>query len=177
MVAVSYFGTRSFGSRDSGEFIGCPVVQNNCLLSKGKPRMKRACRLLISIGVAMTMIACGRPPVHILLDGPIVVIDMQILGEYPSDIAGIRLIDAFSKDVVWELKGHDQAQLGRITLTIGDNPTLPTDIRHGTYEVLTPAGKQAFTIAPSTAYIVEVWASANWPNLKRTARFVTPGLH
>ncbi|MCW5572696.1 MAG: hypothetical protein KIT37_06655 [Steroidobacteraceae bacterium] len=151
------------------------MTQNNCLLSEGKPGMKRAYRLLIPIGVAMVMIACSQPPMHVLQDGPIVVIDMQSLGEYPSDVAGIRLIDAFSKDVVWEVKGHDRAQLGRITLTIGDNPTLPADIRHGTYEVLKPAGKQTFTIAPSTAYIIEVWARANRPNSKRTARFVTSG--
>jgi hypothetical protein len=137
--------------------------------------MKRAFRLLIPIGVAMVVIACSRPPVHVLQDGPIVVIDMQSLGEYPSDVAGIRLIDAFSKDVVWEVKGHRRAQLGRITLTVGENPTLPADIRHGTYEVLKPAGEQTFTLAPSTAYIVEVWASANRPNSKRTAQFVTSG--
>lgn len=137
--------------------------------------MKRACLLLISVGVGMVVIACSRPPVHVVQDGPSVVIDMQSLGEYPSDVAGIRLIDASSKDVVWEVKGRDRAQLGRIRLTIGENPTLPTDIRHGTYDVLKPAGKQTFTIAPNTAYIVEVWANANRPNSKRTARFVTTG--
>jgi hypothetical protein len=135
--------------------------------------MKRACRLVIAIGVLMAMVACSRPPLHVRQDGPTVIIDMQSLGEYPSDVAGIRLVDAVSKEVVWELKGRDGPQLGRVNLTIGENPTLPADIRHGTYEVLKPAGKQTFTLAAKSAYIVEVWANADRPDSKRTAQFVT----
>ncbi|MGE3780303.1 MAG: hypothetical protein AB7F89_24150 [Pirellulaceae bacterium] len=137
--------------------------------------MKRTRRLLMPVGLAMLMIACGQPPVHIRQDGATVVIDMQLLGEYPSDVAGFRLIDASSRNVVWEVKGHDGPQLGRITLTIGENPALPADIRHGTYEVIEPAEKQTFAMAPGTAYIVEVWANARWPNSKRTIQFVTSG--
>jgi hypothetical protein len=90
----------------------------------------------------MGVFACSRPPLHVLQDGPLVIIDMQSLGEYPSDVAGIHLMDASRRDVVWELRGRGGAQLGRVSLTIGENPVLPADIRHGTYEVPTPAGRQ-----------------------------------
>lgn len=137
--------------------------------------MRGALKVLVPIAMAISVFACSRPPLHVLQEGPFMVIDLQSLGEYPSDVAGIRLIEASRKEVVWEVKGRDRAQVGRIRLIVGENPTLPTDVRHGTYELITPAGKTTFTIAPGTRYVVEVWPREGSPGDKRTAQFTTPG--
>jgi hypothetical protein len=137
--------------------------------------MESALKLLLPTAIAISLFACSRPPLQVRQEGPSVVIDLQSLGEYPSDVAGVRLIETSRKEVIWEVRGRDRAQVGRIRLTVGENPTLPVDVRHGTYEVIAPAGKQTFTLAPGTRYLVEVWASETKPEAKRTAEFATPG--
>lgn len=120
------------------------------------------------------LVACGRPPLRVSQQGQSIVIDMQSLGEYPSDVARVRVIDASRNQVVWEVKGRDEPQVGRVQLKVGENPVRIGDVRHGTYEVITPAGKSTFTLAPGARYVVEVWGSDSNPRTKRAAEFVTP---
>lgn len=130
-------------------------------------------KLLLLLGAALSVFACSRPPLHVVQEGASTVIDMQTLGEYPSDIVGMRIIDVSRMAVVWQIRGRDVPQIGRVKLTVGDNPTLPADVRHGTYEVTTPAGKETFTIAPNTQYVVEVWSSETALGSKSSAHFTT----
>lgn len=132
-------------------------------------------RVLVPIGILLSVLACSRPPLHVVQDGSSIVIDLQSLGEYPSDVAGIRLIEHSRKEVVWEVNGRNSPRLGRIKLRVGKNSVLPSDIRHGQYEVVTPSGEQTFTIAPATRYVVEVWRSDASPHEKRIGEFSTPG--
>jgi hypothetical protein len=122
---------------------------------------------LASIGI----ISCGRPPLRVTQQQRAVIIDMQSLGEYPSDVARLRVIDAARDEVVWEVKGRDEPQLGRVQLIVGENPAQITDVRHGKYEVVTPAGKSTFTLAPGVRYVVEAWVSESRSGSKRTAEF------
>ena len=130
-------------------------------------------KLLLLLGIAISVIGCNRPPLRVVQEGVFTIIDMQTLGEYPSDVIGMRIIDVSRSAVVWEVRGRDVPQIGLVKLTVGENPTVPADVRHGTYEVVTPAGKETFTIAPGTHYVVEVWSSETALGAKQTAQFST----
>jgi len=60
----------------------------------------------VPLGIAMSVLACNRPSLDVLREGPFTIIDLQSLGEYPSDVQGIRLIEASRKEVVWEVKAE-----------------------------------------------------------------------
>lgn len=127
----------------------------------------------LALAAILAFTACGRPPLRVSQDGQAIVIDLQSLGEYPADVARLRLIDASRNEVVWELKGRDGPQLGRFKLRIGENPVQVPDVRHGTYDVVTPVGRSTFALAPATRYVVEAWGSDSGLSAKRTAEFVT----
>lgn len=134
-----------------------------------------AVKMLVAVGLfLLSTSGCSRPPMRIVVEEQVITIDLQAFGEYPSDVAGLRVLDTRKNEVVWELKGRDDPQLGRIKLQIGDNPALPTDIRHGTYQVIVPGNEQTFALAPRTKYVVEVWKSDASPSSTRIAEFVTP---
>jgi len=40
------------------------------------------------------------------------------------------VIDAARDEVVWEVKGRDEPQLGRVQLIVGENPVQITGVRH-----------------------------------------------
>ena len=121
-----------------------------------------------------SLVACGRPPLSVSQQGQSITLDMQSLGEYPSDVVLLRIIDASQNRVVWEVKGRDKPQVGRVLLKVGENSVQLTDVRHGAYEVIVPAGKSTFTLASGRRYVVEAWGSDSNPRTKRVAEFVTP---
>jgi hypothetical protein len=136
--------------------------------------IERALPVVIACAVMTALVACGRPPLRVSQQGQSIVIDMQSLGEYPSDVARVRVIDASRNEIVWEVKGRDDAQVGRVQLKVGENPVQISDVRHGAYEVIAPAGKSTFTLAPGARYVVEAWGTDSKPRTKRVAEFVTP---
>lgn len=117
---------------------------------------------------------CGRPPLRVTTESQAVVIDMQTLGEYPSDVERLRLSDAATKHVVWEVKGRGESQVGRMRLNVGENPVNVPDVRHGAYEVVTPATATSFTLEAGKRYVVEVWGKEDAERTKREAEFVAP---
>src|SRR5215212_9411483 len=102
--------------------------------------MKRRAASALMVVMAIALLRCGRPPLRVTTESRSVVIDMQTLGEYPSDVTRVRLTDAASKRVVWEVKGRGESQLGRVQLSVGENAAVIADVRHGSYDVLAPAG-------------------------------------
>jgi hypothetical protein len=105
----------------------------------------------------VVLAACGRPPLRVIQHGTSITIDMQTLGEYPTDVARLRLIDASANCVLWDIKGCNDPQLGTIVLTVGTNDANVKDVRHGSYDVITPRNAKTFEIRPGTRYIVEAW--------------------
>lgn len=105
----------------------------------GSDVSRRAAGALLVV-MAFTISRCGRPPLRVTTQPGTVVIDMQKLGEYPSDVARLRLTDAASNRIVWEVKGRGEPQLGRVQLSVGENTAAIADVRHGSYDVLAPAG-------------------------------------
>jgi hypothetical protein len=126
------------------------------------------------IAVTIFIVACHRPALRVTQHGSSITVDAQTLGEYPSDVARLRLTDASTHRVVWEVKGHDDPQLGKVVLKVGENPVVVGDTRHGTYDVVAPIGKQTFTLAGGGKYIIEAWGRDGNPNTKRETEFTTP---
>lgn len=141
---------------------------------EGEEVTKRSLKLFVLLCAAAALLGCS-PPMDISIEGRSIVIDLQSLGEYPSDVAGLRLIEADSKEVIWELKESEHAQLGRIELKLGENPLQPIDVRHGSYDVVTPTGATSFTLVPKTRYVAEAWSGQKGFMTLRTKEFVTPG--
>jgi hypothetical protein len=135
--------------------------------------VRRFITLASSLGVGFGLLACGRPPLRISVQERCVVVDMQTLGEYPSDLARLRLTDASTKRVLWEVRGREEPQVGRVELYVGENPVQLGDVRHGVYDVIAPTNRSTFTLQPTTRYIIEVWGNDTKPRSKRQAEFVT----
>ena len=128
---------------------------------------------VISLAVGFSLLACGRPPLRISVLERSVVVDMQTLGEYPSDVARLRLSDASTKHLLWEVRGRNEPEVGRIELRVGENPVQLGDVRHGVYDVLAPTNKSTFILEPATQYVIEVWGDDAEARSKRQAQFVT----
>jgi hypothetical protein len=138
--------------------------------------MSRRAAGALMVVMAFALPRCGRPPLRVTTQPGTVVIDMQKLGEYPSDVARVRLTDAGSNRIVWEVKGRGEPQLGRVQLSVGENAAAIADVRHGSYDVLAPAGAGTFKLETGKRYVVEVWGKDNAPRTKRQAEFVVPSV-
>jgi hypothetical protein len=133
--------------------------------------MKSVAVLAIAFELATTLAGCDRPPLRVSEQGRSITIDMQSLGEYPSKVIRIRLVEVSRNEIVWEVEGHDDPQIGRVQLKVGENPVEIDDVRHGGYDVVVPAGGSRFTLAPASRYRVEVWSNEG---SKHVAEFMTP---
>lgn len=124
----------------------------------------------LALSVAGSVTGCDRPPLRLVRMGDTFLVDVQTLGEYQTSVARIRLTR--NEEVVWEAKAGDRApQLHTFALRIGTNPGLPQECggdprspcdtpwsAHG-FDVVTPAGGEAFRIDPGADYELEVWGS------------------
>lgn len=131
--------------------------------------------LLSAFVGAVVTIACTGPPLRVSVNDGSIVLDMQKLGEYSSNVSRLRLTDVSKNHVVWEVLGRDESHVGRVELYVGPNRAQITDVRHGAYEVVVPSRGTTFTLDPNTRYVVEAWGKD--PNARRRRRieFVTPG--
>jgi len=119
--------------------------------------------------IAVVALAGCRPPLRVSYGNGTVILDMQSLGEYPSDVERIRVTDLRSGDVVWDLEGRNDPQIGLVTLFDGDNSVHPRDIRHGSYEVTVPANTSTFRLESGVKYSVEIWRHAGSNRSRRRA--------
>ena len=132
--------------------------------------MRRAAFLL----AVVIFTRCGRPPLRVVQQGALITIDAQTLGEYPSDVARLRLSDVSNKRVVWEIRGRNDPQIGKVTFAIGVNRVDVQDVRHGSYDVIKPSRAQTFTIDHGARYSVEAWGRDNEPMTRAIVEFTTP---
>lgn len=115
---------------------------------------------------------CGRPPLRVSSEAGAVVIDMQTLGEYPSDVGRVRLTDPSTNQVIWEVEGRDEPQLGRVRLQAGQNAAAIQDVRHGSYSVVIPSEGATFMLKPGVQYRLEVWGKDGKADTKREVEVV-----
>jgi hypothetical protein len=123
---------------------------------------------------AVIIASCSRPPLMISRNEKSIVIDMQTLGEYPSNVKRIRLTDMGKNEVVWEINGRDDLQIGKIALLRGENSIHVKDVSHGTYDVIAPVEHDTFQLLSGMRYRIEVWGNNLSQNAGRVLEFTGP---
>ena len=108
-------------------------------------------------GVA-ALVAYYRTPLHVDVDGGVIRVDVQTLGENPTRVARVRLTDARTGEVVWESRARQPAELSVFEFSVGENARWIRGVPWDRYEVVTPAGP-AFRVVPGRTYVLEVWGS------------------
>ena len=123
---------------------------------------------LVQIAVLLVA-ACsgGGSSLHLEEHASEVTVDFQFLGEHPGNIERIRLTEAATGRVTWEVVGNGEPQSGSLKLTAGENSSAVTDVRHGSYSVETPKESPTFTIRKGVRYRVEAWGKGG----QRSRRF------
>jgi hypothetical protein len=106
----------------------------------------------------------GGPPLD--FDAPHdgqVVAHIDVLGRYPPDIAGIRISEAKTHSVVWDVKPVTSRsecwnRCWNLTLKAGENPA---SFLAGHQQFLSHVpSSRAFSLAPGVQYLFEVWDSS-----------------
>ena len=113
---------------------------------------------LVVAVIAMAAVGYYRPPIRITKNGTAVRIDVQTLGEYPTNVAKVRLLDAANDAVIWEVRARDGAQLSTFDLKAGENPRAISHVAWGKMEAVRPQ-QPTFRIEPARPYIIEVWGT------------------
>jgi hypothetical protein len=63
----------------------------------------------VAFSIVFVLLSCwmalrwGAPPLRLVRSGSAIVVDVQILGEYPTTVNRIRLSDLSQSAVVWEV--------------------------------------------------------------------------
>lgn len=113
---------------------------------------------LVVAVIAVATVGYYRPPLRITKTGDAVRVDVQTLGEYPTNVAKVRLLDPTNEAVIWEVRARGGAQLSTFELKAGENPRAISHVAWGKMEAVIPQ-QPTFTIDPSRTYIIEVWGT------------------
>jgi hypothetical protein len=101
------------------------------------------------------------PPLRVVRQGPQITIDTSTLGEYPTTVTRIRLLDLRRKVVVWELTAATpQPQILKFYLREGANP-VQIEPSYGRYRPVWPADSQTFTLGDDAEYTIELWGGTS----------------
>ena len=98
-------------------------------------------RLLAVLVMAVVGASCvlGRPPLRVRTTASTATVDVRTLGEYPTSVARVRLLDTTDGRVIWEVRASDaDAQIRTISLRIGANSAMPIEVSRGSYRVVVP---------------------------------------
>ena len=115
--------------------------------------------VFLAVVVAVAVLIFYRPPLRLASDAQGIHVDVQTLGEYPTDVARVRLIDRSTGEVVWEVRS-DAAQLSTFDLRVGDNPITPSNVAWGSFEVVVPKHTKSFRIERGRSYTLEIWGTS-----------------
>lgn len=102
-------------------------------------------------------------------------IDVQWLGEYASNVRRIRLSEEATGRVVWEVKAANGQSFPLWTILVreGPNSVLPEGLAGA--EVVTPRG-DVFELSAPTKYRVDLWTYKDWSVPRHVSRtFALPG--
>jgi hypothetical protein len=118
---------------------------------------------LLLIGVAV-YVRLDRPFIAVRHQNAAVVIDVQTLGEYPTTISRIRLVEVSSGKVVFEvIRKTGTPQLTSFSLSAGDNSIDIIDPKYWDYKVATPSTGKTFALRPKDDYELAMWGTGWLP--------------
>lgn len=125
-------------------------------------------RLAVLMLAAAALCGCSGPPLRVSDTNGGVVVDVQTLGEYPTDVKKVRLTRANTGEVVWELNADETQgrvpQLAQFPLHAGPNQTQIKDVLYGTYEVVVPRNRDTFSLQRGVQYELTVWGDSGRSN-------------
>jgi hypothetical protein len=110
-----------------------------------------------------------RPPLHVTQQQATVKINVQTLGEYSTTIRRLRLSEATSGRVIWEIRAIGIAQARSFTLHAGENHAGVT-ADFGKFEIVAPSSPM-FVLHDGVTYKVELWGDSPSSLYKRSAVF------
>jgi hypothetical protein len=129
----------------------------------------RALFLCVSL---LNVIGCNAAPFALEKNGDSVQIDVSTLGEYPTTVRRIRILDTKSDTVVWEFSpdSTEVPQIWRFTLRAGANPCqLESTFGGRKYRVVTPSNQSQFLLRKDVVYRLEMWGESRW--MRNSRRF------
>ncbi len=128
------------------------------------------------ISLVVAALACFRPPLTIKLGKQSVAVDVQTLGEYPSNLSHLKISDASDHHPVVEIFSVGEQQFRTLVLTSAGDCIWAMDPEgeHSGYRVVRPA-KGPCKLMPGRRYKVEVWGHDDLTLTKRTSEFRMPG--
>jgi len=135
--------------------------------------MKRILLLVCALVAFVAVVGCfKRPAVKLENSGSSVIVHVETLGEYPTTVRHIRLKEASSGKVIFELLTESGTpQIYSFRLSVGDNPTIHVaDPEHGFYRVAEPSGKNTFALQTGVRYRLTVWGNG-WPPSETNPKF------
>jgi hypothetical protein len=128
-------------------------------------------RMLLTILMLAAAALCGcsgKPPIRVSDTSGGVVVDVQSLGEYPTDVKKVRLSRANTGEVVWELNANETQgrvpQLARFPLYVGPNQAQIKDVLYGTYVIVVPRNRDTFSLQRGVQYELTVWGDSGRSN-------------
>jgi hypothetical protein len=127
--------------------------------------MKRTLILVCALIGLLAAVGCfKRPTLRLENSGSSVIVHFETLGEYPTTVRRIRLRDASSGKVIFELLTESGTpQIYSFRLSVGENSTHVADPEHGSYRVAEPRGKNTFSLQPGVHYRLTIWGNG-WPS-------------
>jgi hypothetical protein len=134
--------------------------------------MKKILIPVCTLVVLVAAVGCfKRPAVKLENSGSSVIVHVETLGEYPTTVRHIRLKDATSGRVIFELLTESGTpQIYSFRLLVGENPTHVADPEHGTYRVAEPSGKNTFSLQPGVRYRLTIWGNG-WSSSETDLKF------
>jgi len=124
--------------------------------------------LLVMVGIYEWF---TRPQLRIERNGASAIVHVETLGEYPTTIRHIRVKEASSGKVVFELLTEGGTpQIHDFHLSVGGNSTSAADPQYGSYRVTVPASKDTFFLQQGVKYRVTVWGDA-WMSSESALKF------
>ena len=126
---------------------------------------------VVFFGTTVLLLAGCGPPLHVTSNGDVATIDVQSLGEYPSDVSSVMVTNEQSGTLLWHLVSDrtDRFQIDTLTLRVGANSSRPS-VSWGNVRSQVPAGQDFFVIDPGVRYRVHVCAPG-WFGRCRSAEF------
>ena len=118
-----------------------------------------------SLGLLVLVLVLGlpgcasKPPVKVVSSPGKVIIDVQTLGEYPTTVRRVRLLDAAQP--IWEVRTKQGTpQIHTLSFVVGANPVKLASPDTGEYELMTPETGNTFQLKAGTNYTIQIWGDS-----------------
>ena len=126
-------------------------------------------RLTILAGALLTLFALTgcfkRPAIQLEKSADSVVVHVETLGEYMTTVRRVRIDDASSGKVIFDLMTESGTpQIFSFRLSAGENSTHIADPEHGSYRVAEPTGRNTFSLQKGTRYRLMIWGDGRSPS-------------